>query len=171
MLSSQVFARFGRLFVCLLACLLVLLRLLLCVFLRSLLNIIVSSFRCQLIWLSHARARVKLKELYIVWISRLRARLNRGVARSGEPVDFTGLYMQVSFTNLSKEWRELWFSSRMWGEFRHLSCTIAYALGARLGGFLSDTRSLCKFEVPVYRVRELAFWRRLGDFSESFKLM
>jgi len=24
----------------------------------------------------------------------LRARLNRGVARSGEPVDFTGLYMQ-----------------------------------------------------------------------------
>lgn len=108
---------------------------------------------------------------YLVWISRLRARLNRGVARSGEPVDFTGLYMQVSFTNLSKEWRELWFSSRMWGEFRHLSCTIAYALGARLGGFLSDTRRLCKFEVPVYRVRELAFWRRLGDFSESFKLM
>jgi hypothetical protein len=49
---------------CLFACLLVLLRLLSCVFLRSLLNIIVSSFGCQLIWLSHARARVKLKELY-----------------------------------------------------------------------------------------------------------
>lgn len=105
-LSSQVFAHFGRLF-CLFVCLLAYF---IAAFIVCFFAIPHQHYCFELrlpIDLAIAFTSKSETQGTIVWISRLRARLNRRVARSGEPVDFTGLYMQVSFTNLSKEWREL----------------------------------------------------------------